>query len=340
MENSSFDKLIFKSSALLGICPFETNGTEKVALSKIYMWCVLLIMIICVLLSGGYELLTDIAGFTVIEKLLLGSGTIILLVLYMVILFSNSNYYSKWQIMYHNIENLNNISIRSGKTAFKLNKCLLCLMQYDKRNNNNARIKKKSSKLEIFMDSLKCVVIHLTIPCIAILDNRFWSNNEDFSFATALKSLYQYFGMHYELLLTIFFWRNVNILIRKYQYLKTVLENIFEDEFGDFMYLKDIKKFYKLLFQTVDCLSTVFGLTILIIITDSIIRFLVNIVWGFYISNLPYSHLNIEGTFIFGIICLVSMGIDFLYNIQNLFSLILNIINSCFIRNHRVSFGN
>lgn len=326
MKFTIFDKVLSKSVMLIGICPFDITFQEAKKSARLYHKIVLVSIILCVLTLGGRAIKENHYKYTTMEKMLTISEIFALLGMFVTVLYKTTHNYSSWKLIYSKLEDFDSYmlsrqssDVEMGRDNYKYVKHVVKDYLHINKNINAVKDSRITHKIDVVTDTqqtqiiydvTKIIMVHIFIPCIAVLDNRYWSNNYGFSGKAALQFLPQYIGLYFEFLLSIFLWRIAKTFEIRYSYMKTIIQETFEKKINKPEELRrstrDIKLLYKMLYQGISSLSDIYGLIILIIILDLVMMFLLNFVWCFYISNVLISHSNIGGTIVFASIYMVS----------------------------------
>lgn len=310
MRNEAVFKWYIYTLIVLGICPFEgVYYRKKSRFSKIYVFFILFTITSCVIVTEVKKLSRDRLKYTLIEFMLKSMEFLVTVGIFLTISYSNIMKPGRWKKFFKQYEDF----------------CQMCNFASDQENIEKTykittpEIKKnmipqewniKTGPFAIYSDVtkntedkkrlvhiqkhtcgiIKLVLVHIFVPCLSVVDNLTWSENYGFSLKGALYHFPQHIVLYYELIASMFLWTISSILQIKYRHLKNTIRLTFlntqNQSFNDIkVAVRDIKFIYKRLHQMVEILSNIFGMTILLIFFNLVIRFLMNLTWWLFMSK-------------------------------------------------------
>lgn len=283
---------------VFGICPFvvEDQWKQMTIWSKIYANCILLTISTGTVIIYYYQFLANKISNIMIEKMLSLCGVSAGILTYFSLLYSHVFELDAWISVFTNIEKFDEKFINIGNNYDDVES----LEYIFKRVNNNLTNEKVNlvidctlcnfikqvmkinhSQHRLFHEILQFLLVQLAGLCLIVFDVILLFHSGSVSQSDLLYYLPYMAACLYQIFICQLVEKLSNIFTHRYHMINNHLQLFFQgvkDESCIDLKLKvhQIKEQYQLLYHTVNCLSRIFGSTLLFLFIFSQVQFLIS----------------------------------------------------------------
>lgn len=280
-------KFYITSAKVFGVCPcYLKPNCWKTVSGKIYATILFFIIIFITLFFGHNKLIEDNDNYNFVEKIVNFCEFLSLVGIYLSLLNSNVRKHLSWKKLFKNLDDFDRRCFR--KTTIKetatrnldgiyyshdftlVESCYVD--QWKIKNEKNAELTyeygtKYQRRPNIYYEIVKFCLLHIIMPFEYLADCMMFRSNV--SVYTLFLVIPYHIGLHYTVLVAGYLYELSNVLVVRYEILQNILTKIMKEHSihsdSTARRFSHLKVYYNRMYQCVECLGNIFGLSLLVI---------------------------------------------------------------------------